>query len=194
MKKVTTKSNPLKVFNDNNAKARMKAGGAMKEFKKSLPKAQYAGQTPASSTYVNNPYKNNFPDLKSNTRTTSPRAGVTVTNVTEPYTNKRVSRTVNSPEGVGVIKKEKGSTLSNTSTPYGTGYKQKYVTDTTGYSAGKKEFPTVHTWEVKGGMGDARNKNYEQTKYKSDRPLTKEEVDKIYQLKKKGGSVKSKKK
>ena len=40
MKKNNNKPNPLKFFNDNNAKARMKAGGAMKEFKKSLPKAQ----------------------------------------------------------------------------------------------------------------------------------------------------------
>jgi hypothetical protein len=39
MKKKTT-SNPLKTFNDNKAKAYMKAGGAMKAFKKSLPKAQ----------------------------------------------------------------------------------------------------------------------------------------------------------
>ena len=39
MKKKTT-SSPLKTFNDNKAKAYMKAGGAMKAFKKSLPKAQ----------------------------------------------------------------------------------------------------------------------------------------------------------
>lgn len=39
MKKETT-SNPLKTFNDNNAKTKMKAGGVMKAFKKSLPKAQ----------------------------------------------------------------------------------------------------------------------------------------------------------
>ena len=39
MKKKTT-SNPLKTFNDNKAKAYMKAGGTMKTFKKSLPKAQ----------------------------------------------------------------------------------------------------------------------------------------------------------
>jgi glutamine synthetase len=45
MKKKTT-SNPLKTFNDNKAKAYMKAGGTMKSFKKSLPKAQYGEQTP----------------------------------------------------------------------------------------------------------------------------------------------------
>jgi len=39
MKKKTT-SNPLKTFNDNKAKAYMKAGGAMKAFKKSLLKAE----------------------------------------------------------------------------------------------------------------------------------------------------------
>lgn len=44
MKKKTT-SNPLKTFNDNKAKAYMKAGGAMKAFKKSLPKAQLGQQT-----------------------------------------------------------------------------------------------------------------------------------------------------
>ena len=38
--KKTNKPNPLKVFNDNNAKARMKAGGAMSAYKKSLKKAQ----------------------------------------------------------------------------------------------------------------------------------------------------------
>ena len=40
MKNKTTKPNPLKVFNDNNAKAKMKAGGVMKSYKKSLRKAQ----------------------------------------------------------------------------------------------------------------------------------------------------------
>jgi len=39
--KHNNKSNPLKVFNDNKAMAYKKAGGAMKDFKKSLPKAQY---------------------------------------------------------------------------------------------------------------------------------------------------------
>lgn len=38
--KKTNKPNPLKVFNDNKVAAYKKAGGAMKEFKKSLPKAQ----------------------------------------------------------------------------------------------------------------------------------------------------------
>jgi len=38
--KKTNKPNPLKVFNDNNAKARMKAGDAMSAYKKSLKKAQ----------------------------------------------------------------------------------------------------------------------------------------------------------
>ena len=41
MKKINKPSNPLKVFNDNRAMAYKKAGGAMKDFKKSLPKAQY---------------------------------------------------------------------------------------------------------------------------------------------------------
>lgn len=40
MKKTNKPSNPLKVFNDNRAMAYKKAGGAMKDFKKSLPKAQ----------------------------------------------------------------------------------------------------------------------------------------------------------
>jgi hypothetical protein len=40
MKNKTTKPNPLKVFNDNNAKAKMKAGGVMKSYKKTLKKAQ----------------------------------------------------------------------------------------------------------------------------------------------------------
>lgn len=48
--KKTNKPNPLKVFNDNNAKARMKAGGAMKEFKKSLKKAQFGEQTESQKT------------------------------------------------------------------------------------------------------------------------------------------------
>jgi len=38
--KKTNKPNPLKTFNDNKAMAYKKAGGAMKVFKKSLPKAQ----------------------------------------------------------------------------------------------------------------------------------------------------------
>jgi|LakMenEpi03Aug12_release.lakeMendotaPanAssembly.Ray.scaffolds.fasta_scaffold1300270_1 hypothetical protein len=38
--KKTNNSNPLKFFNDNKAMAYKKAGGAMKDFKKSLPKAQ----------------------------------------------------------------------------------------------------------------------------------------------------------
>ena len=40
MKKKATKPNPLKVFNDNKAMAYKKAGGAMKDFKKSLKRAQ----------------------------------------------------------------------------------------------------------------------------------------------------------
>jgi len=51
MKNKTTKPNPLKVFNDNNAKAKMKAGGVMKSYKKTLPKAQlgqYAGPSALS--------------------------------------------------------------------------------------------------------------------------------------------------
>ena len=40
MKKNNNKPNPLKFFNDNRAAAYKKAGGAMKDFKKSLPKAQ----------------------------------------------------------------------------------------------------------------------------------------------------------
>ncbi len=39
-------SNPLKTFNDNKAMAYKKAGGTMKNFKKSLPKAQ--GDEPTS--------------------------------------------------------------------------------------------------------------------------------------------------
>jgi hypothetical protein len=38
--KKTNKPNPLKFFNDNNAAAYKKAGGAMKAYKKSLKKAQ----------------------------------------------------------------------------------------------------------------------------------------------------------
>jgi len=38
--KKANKPNPLKIFNDNNTKARMKAGGAMSEYKKYLKKAQ----------------------------------------------------------------------------------------------------------------------------------------------------------
>lgn len=38
--KKTNKPNPLKTFNDNKAMAYKKAAGAMKAFKKSLPKAQ----------------------------------------------------------------------------------------------------------------------------------------------------------
>jgi hypothetical protein len=40
MKKTVSKPNALKVFNDNKAAAYKKAGGAMKDFKKSLKKAQ----------------------------------------------------------------------------------------------------------------------------------------------------------
>jgi hypothetical protein len=40
MKNKITKPNPLKVFNDNNAKAKMKAGGTMNLYKKYLKKAQ----------------------------------------------------------------------------------------------------------------------------------------------------------
>ena len=44
--KKTNKPNPLKVFNDGKAAAYKKAGGAMKEFKKSLPKAQTGKSMP----------------------------------------------------------------------------------------------------------------------------------------------------
>ena len=59
MKKKVSKPNPLKVFNDNKAAAYKKAGGAMKDFKKSLPKAQKG--IVADKTKVENPYKK-FPE------------------------------------------------------------------------------------------------------------------------------------
>lgn len=40
MKKNVAKVSPLKVFNDNNAKAKIKAGGVMKSYVSSLKKAQ----------------------------------------------------------------------------------------------------------------------------------------------------------
>ena len=51
MKKKTT-SNPLKTFNDNNAKAKMKAGGAIKAFKKSLPKAEDGKIVPPGTVMI----------------------------------------------------------------------------------------------------------------------------------------------
>ena len=53
--KKTNKPNPLKTFNDNKAAAYKKASGAMKTFKKSLPKAQdgiqvQAGPLPERAT------------------------------------------------------------------------------------------------------------------------------------------------
>jgi hypothetical protein len=54
MKKKVSKPNALKVFNDNKAAAYKKAGGAMKDFKKSLPKAQTGKQTPFQS-YMKTP-------------------------------------------------------------------------------------------------------------------------------------------
>lgn len=57
MKKKTTKPNPLKVFNDNNAKAIMKAGGTMKTFKKSLKKAQ-------TGTSVDDEYNRNYKKMR----------------------------------------------------------------------------------------------------------------------------------
>ena len=51
--KKTNKSNPLKTFNDNKAMAYKKAGGAMKNFKKSLPKAQLGDEV--NNMLVNKP-------------------------------------------------------------------------------------------------------------------------------------------
>jgi len=64
MKKTNKPSNPLKVFNDNRAMAYKKAGGAMKDFKSSLRKAQ-SGTTvdsepvpPTPSTSTSTPAAN----------------------------------------------------------------------------------------------------------------------------------------
>jgi hypothetical protein len=46
-------SNPLKTFNDNKAMAYKKAGGTMKNFKKSLPKAQLGDEV--ENMLVNKP-------------------------------------------------------------------------------------------------------------------------------------------
>ena len=62
MKKKTT-SNPLKTFNDNKAKAYMKAGGAMKAFKKSLPKAQL-GQGNVNDVNYYDPAKERIKQLQ----------------------------------------------------------------------------------------------------------------------------------
>ncbi len=78
--KKTNKPNPLKVFNDNNAKARMKAGGAMKEFKKSLKKAQ-------DGMAFNNVYQG--PLTKSDSERLDQEFPSTVTKV--PYASKRPS-------------------------------------------------------------------------------------------------------
>jgi hypothetical protein len=63
--KKNNKPNPLKFFNDNRAAAYKKAGGAMKNFKKSLPKAQEGIIGPQNNYWFNSPEKRAMRDAGS---------------------------------------------------------------------------------------------------------------------------------
>jgi len=67
--KKTSKPNPLKTFNNNNAMAYKKAGGAMKAFKKSLTKAQNGISVNSGMESMAKPGKSMYSSYNSNTDT-----------------------------------------------------------------------------------------------------------------------------
>jgi len=97
MKKKSVKPNPLKVFNDNNAKARMKAGGVMKSYKKSLKKSQEGviqGPMTEEQSKMLNSTANNMANLySSNTQLMNNNTPNNSTSVNDPniYDQKKVN-------------------------------------------------------------------------------------------------------
>jgi hypothetical protein len=97
VKKKSVKPNPLKVFNDNNAKARMKAGGVMKSYKKSLKKAQEGviqGPMTEEQSKMLNSTANNMANLySSNTQLMNNNTPNNSTSVNDPniYDQKKVN-------------------------------------------------------------------------------------------------------
>lgn len=67
--KKTSKPNPLKTFNNNNAMAYKKAGGAMKAFKKSLTKAQIGISVNSGMESMAKPGKSMYSSYNTNTDT-----------------------------------------------------------------------------------------------------------------------------
>jgi hypothetical protein len=67
--KKTSKPNPLKTFNNNNAMAYKKAGGAMKAFKKSLTKAQNGISVNSGMESMAKPGKSMYSSYNTNTDT-----------------------------------------------------------------------------------------------------------------------------
>jgi general stress protein YciG len=65
--KKTSKPNPLKTFNNNNAMAYKKAGGAMKAFKKSLTKAQNGISVNSGMESMAKPGKSMYSSYNTNT-------------------------------------------------------------------------------------------------------------------------------
>jgi len=115
MKNKTTKPNPLKVFNDNNAKARMKAGGVMKSYKKTLKKAQEGAiQGPmtedqskrlsSAADTISNMYPSNVQIMNNNTPVMDPNM------YDQKYVNTMKARMMNDSfkqKNGGVIKRKK---------------------------------------------------------------------------------------
>ena len=67
--KKTSKPNPLKTFNNNNAMAYKKAGGEMKVFKKSLTKAQIGISVNSGMESMAKPGKSMYSSYNTNTDT-----------------------------------------------------------------------------------------------------------------------------
>jgi hypothetical protein len=67
--KKTSKPNPLKTFNNNNAMAYKKAGGEMKAFKKSLTKAQNGISVNSGMESMAKPGKSMYSSYNTNTDT-----------------------------------------------------------------------------------------------------------------------------
>ena len=67
--KKTSKPNPLKTFNNNNAMAYKKAGGAMKAFKKSLTKAQNGISVNSGMESIAKPGKSMYSSYNTNVDT-----------------------------------------------------------------------------------------------------------------------------
>ena len=100
--KKTNKPNPLKVFNDNNAKARMKAGGAMSEYKKYLKKAQ-------DGMSFNNTYQG--PLTESDIKRLDREFPSTATQI--PYASKRPNMGYGTEDQYRKIEKEDRSAFEN---------------------------------------------------------------------------------
>jgi hypothetical protein len=155
----------------------------------------------ASSTAVNDKMKDIIQDPKSDVQFSTTKDKAIKTTIKDPKTKqivyKRIDKKPSSVVSDGyrrTIKKEKGSKLSSETWDSGKrlngsavakGVGIKYITDTTGYAKGKKTFDSKRHLGTRGNIDES---------WSSKEKISRDHVKNLYDLKKTGGIVKSKKK